>query len=234
MSTGIRVPLDVAQRCAASLMARWGMSEPDCLVAGSIRRGSPTVGDIDLIAPMPGAKGTAFDRDPLFEAIAADVGVDPAAGREVSLFASASMPAARTKPIGEGVQGVNLGFRSCKGIFKFSNDALGRFVLPVQVERYWPGEMSNRGWKILMRTGPAEFSTLVLRRWKHACGTVGTADKGSDQGFLVDAAGNPVSTPTEERVFEMAGLMYVRPEDREAFVTEDAAGRKIERKDMWR
>lgn len=66
----------------------------------------------------------------------------------------------------------------------------------------------NRGSIMLIRTGPAEFSKrfvncLRRRGLKHA------------DGYVRDNAGLLVPCPTEEIAFKLAGLQWVKSEDRE-------------------
>lgn len=71
----------------------------------------------------------------------------------------------------------------------------------------------NWGLILLVRTGSAEFSAAMLARWKRVQG-IGREGAGSVDGRLVTRDGAVVSTPEEETVFRLLGLVSVPPERR--------------------
>lgn len=194
MSGGLRVGLPFARECALQVCARLGIDPVG--IMGSIRRGCASVGDIDLVAPLP-APGA---RDVLFGAI-------------VQNFQAADKPGFLPRPLIAGAmgrieKGDAAGFKYCGLIGTF-----GDIELKVQIHRYVDGPRGNRGWIEIMRTGPEEYSHGFLSRWK-SVQRIQMVNQGSVGGFLVDCRGVVVPTPTEESAFEAAGLRFVAPGQR--------------------
>ena len=215
MSTGPRIPLQSARAIASSLMQALNLREPEAMVVGSIRRQREDVGDIDIIAPLPGS----FADDRLYRAIAN--AFQPAkAPEQPALFTTGGKPATSFTPLGRVLQGHNPLFLECElevWVRPEQDRALkaiagGRPLIPVKasIARYraTPG---NRGWLEIMRTGNAEFSKAVLECWKWQCGTRGTAAGGLKDNHLVDQLGNARATPTEFHVFQLIGCVWVPP-----------------------
>lgn len=199
MSTGPRIESERAMAVAKQLMNLWRMSSVSCMVAGSLRRGRPDVGDIDLVAPMPKDP----KRDDLYDAIAATLVGD-------GLFGAAPSAA-----IGSAVHGFKRGFRSCSLSITLRDRETGRATsIPVQIGRYAHDER-NRGWIEIMRTGPSEFGQMFLRAWKRAQ-RIPPERQASVDGFLVDAFGQPMNVQSEAKAFALAGMAYVEPSRREA------------------
>lgn len=67
----------------------------------------------------------------------------------------------------------------------------------------------NFGLTFLIRTGSAEFSTRMLAHWKKI-----TQGGASVNGYLHDKSSKKYLTPTEESVFELLHLDFVKPEFR--------------------
>lgn len=193
MSTGPRIPVAVAFAKARCLMAKWGMAEGPCAIVGSLRRGRDSVGDIDLIAPMPTSQ-----RDDLYETIAATMHTE-------GLFADDG-----TTKIGRAIRGLKPGFRSCELIVK--SKSCGE--IPVQIGRFDAGDKGNRGWIEIIRTGPAEFGQWFLAKWKTRW-DIPRERQGSEEGYLLDIAGRKVATPTERTCFDLMAMPYIPPEARE-------------------
>lgn len=198
MSTGLKVGLTFARDCALQVCERLGIDQAG--IMGSIRRGCGSVGDIDLVAPWPGEGAAMHLRDPLCSAILRN-------------FQEQDKPGFLPRPVVSGAMGkvglgVKPGFKWCQLMAWF-----GDIELEVQIHRYVDGPRGNRGWIEIMRTGPEEYSTGFLSRWKSSQG-IQMVNKGSVGGFLVDRMGVPVATPTEEVAFERAGLKFVPPEKR--------------------
>lgn len=202
MSTGPRLPLAAGISAAAHLMRLWGMTEPACAVVGSVRRGRDTVGDLEFIAPLP----DEGEVDALYQAIDATVGTSGLFGAD-------------TVPVGRAIKGVKPRFLSASVVMsmRVTADAGGEpFEIPVQVERYLPTGV-NRGWKEIMRTGPAGFGEWFLARWKQAQRTLWT-NPASEHGCLVDANRHVVPVYTELEAFTKCGLKYIAPADRDTFM----------------
>lgn len=208
MSIGDRIPLDKAKTAAAWLCQRWGVHPPDCAVVGSIRRGAPTCGDIDLLAPIP----EHGKPDHLYQNIAWTMGVKQDGEDKASLFGAPEREPNKNPMKGEVLNGLRPYFKGCA--VRLANPSTGR-SMQVNVGRYVPGSKGNRGWKELMMTGPQEFGIDVLAAWKRVCGTEGTPKPGSIDGFLCDGMGNIRATPTEVHVFYLARMIALPPERRD-------------------
>lgn len=201
MSTGPRLPLEVADALAAKLMARWKMAAPACGVVGSVRRRKPDVGDVELIAPLPPA---GPKDDPLYELIADDLGLRD------GLF----IP--EVPPMGKAVEGVKPGFKAASMGINCRIGADLEELVGVQVFRYTP---ENRGWQWIMRTGPEDFGKWFLWQWKTVFGIpLGDGHPASHEGHLVDPSGIVVPVEDEEACFRIIRRPFIAPEHRAAFV----------------
>lgn len=194
MSTGLKVGLTFARDCALQVCERLAIDQAG--VMGSIRRGCGSVGDIDLVAPMP----VSCPSDALYSKILRN-------------FQEEDKPEMLPRPVvagalGKVVQGVKPGFKACALMARF-----GDLDIKVEIHRYVDGPRGNRGWIEILRTGPAEYGQGFLSRWK-SVQRIQMVNRGSIDGFLVDCRGVAVPTPTEEVAFEMAGLKFVPPEKR--------------------
>lgn len=67
----------------------------------------------------------------------------------------------------------------------------------------------NWGLIFMIRTGSADFSKLMLQRWKYA-----TKGGYSEEGYLYTKDGTKVLTPDEETVFRLCKTRYLEPEKR--------------------
>jgi hypothetical protein len=203
MSVGTRLRLEDAHKVAMRLMVYWGMPPGECLVAGSIRRGQPDVGDIDLVAPMPQSRSLGrLMPDALYEAIAASI--DPAPDSEGSLFA------AWPNTIGRAIEGVKPQFRGCSIRLRLKDGS----EIPVQIGRYDPGADGNAGWISIIRTGPADFGRAFLVRWKRIHG-IPQDQPASEGGYLVGPDRRPIPTPDEGHAFELCKWPFIQPAQRE-------------------
>ncbi len=226
MSTGSRIGLAQAEQLARRLFELWGLAEPEAMVVGSVRRRSRSVGDVEIIAPLPDS-----DLDPLWDRILPtldrlDVEAKPRRGH-VSLFSPPPapepehppLPAGLERPIGYVVQGGRPGFKALSLAIRCDRWD-GQPVVPVQVFRYTP---ANRGWIELMRTGPGEFGRWFLSRWKERWQIPHDLPASID-GHLVDRARAVITVPTEADAFRLAGAPAIPPEKREYFVTTHLQG----------
>lgn len=200
-TTATKIPLAQARDIAARLVRLWGIQEHT--IAGSIRREEELVGDIDLCIPAPAPWGqvppTGCAVDPLYERLAATLILPEF---EDKLFGTAGR-------FGRAIRGVKPEFKAASMIVSLN----GGPEIKVEIERYSWGRYTNRGWKLLMRTGPAEFSKAVLQGWK-AHHRRGPGIDGSKDGFLLDDTGRPFNTPDEMSVFDRIRTLYVHPQDR--------------------
>lgn len=199
MSAGPRTPLETAIEAANLLVKRWGRGTA-LEIVGSVRRNVQHVGDLDFIAPMP----KDWNKDALRDAIEDD-----------RYGAGALFGQHRRYPVVVPVRGLKRGFRYAELTVTFAEGATS---MPVQVARYDPGDRGNRGWVMLMRTGPKDFGKWLL--WKHGQnnglpkGQPSAAPEPGGGTYLRDKHGKPIPTPDEERVFAVAGLRPVVPERR--------------------
>ena len=194
MSDGPRIKLDDALKMAAGFIDRLGVAGGAVQVVGSVRRRTETVGDLDLVAPLPPAGKPGVSDDPLYRVLLAR-----ADRRGAGLF-----DASGTKHW-VAVSGVKCGFREALLLLTFNQ----WFELPCQIYRYTP---ANAGWITLIRTGPEGFGARFLTQWKR---TWGITEQASVNGHLVDKAGRVVPVATEREAFALCGMKWVEPEDRE-------------------
>lgn len=221
-ATEFRLPLADADRLADWLMDRlWPDDREGVMVVGSVRRRKETVGDLEFVAPKP-AKG---EPDPLLERIQAYFPPEGRAvrpGKTACLFDEPpAVPAA--KPLGV----LLMGGGECFGLARLRlNLVKSGQAFQVEIYRYVPGPMGNRGWITAIRTGPGEFGRMLMRRW-----TVMRAPHGADanwstsaseDGFPLDHNGARMPCPTEELVFQMCRWPWVRPEMRDDFTRRNA------------
>jgi hypothetical protein len=218
MSTGPRIKLADANRLCSDLFNIWGLDDR-CVVVGSVRRGLPDVGDIEIIVPVQEVKQRGDDQfDYLFNRINASMSnpwTDPKA-RERSMFDPEPMSGSVVEPdpgqiVGRAVRGLKPGFLAAN--LELMPTGL---VVPCQLYRYTE---SNRGWIELMRTGPAEFGQRFLVNWKRRYGIpFGEDHPASIEGHLVNREGQRVHTPTEAACFDLCGMKYIEPAERDQWV----------------
>lgn len=222
MSRGERLLLSEAMQALEHLRVAW--RAPQLEVVGSVRRGLPHVGDIEVIAEIPPAARAAKPRpedDPFFRLINATMEL-PWSDEPGTLFGVAKYQAIiPLNPLGKIVRGLKPGFLAASLIMT----PFGRQV-PLQVYRYIP---ANRGWVTLMRTGPREFGQWFLGQWKRRW-RIPDGEQASRDGFLVNAAGDRVETPTEEETFKLCGMDWIAPGVREQV----AASVRTERREIMR
>lgn len=196
------MPHAAAAALAIDIGHRWGFDKVSRQVGpvwtvGSLRRNAPMVGDIEFLAPHQDKAG-----DLVYELIEPTLAM-PGSGDLI--FA----PPADT--IGRPTEGFRKGFLSAS--FEVT---LGGVTVPVQVFRYTP---QNKGWQLIMRTGPQEFGIHFLGEWKRAFGIpLGVEScKASRDGHLIDSFGVVVPVESEEEAFQKAGMRFVPPQQREAW-----------------
>lgn len=190
MSTGTRVPLEIARSIAEELAE---LLAPACVriaVAGSIRREKADIGDIDLVC------------DPVIERIPAGLFGDEFAERDLLHDLASSMAAQgvlerRYDKNGRPTWGQNLKRATFRG-------------LSVDIQAVT--DASTWGAWLLIRTGPAEFNkAIVTPRFQGGLLPSGFEWK---NGFQLHRYGGRVNTRTEEDVFEALGLPYLEPHKR--------------------
>lgn len=210
-------------------------------VVGSLRRCKATVGDLEVVAPLPHelipdipngpmpadpwlkqlesslAKATADD-DPLFRVINRCVTNSVQPPPQVALFGAAppEPPAHQRHVFAWAVEGLKPGFRALtlQLLSEFTPGCVD--AVRFQIFRATP---LNAGWITLMRTGPEEMGTAFLgswkRRWNIPFGDMGRA---SDRGHLLDNQGHIVPVATEELAFRLCGWDACSPEQRHDYL----------------
>lgn len=168
-------------------------------VAGSIRRRSPHVGDIELVCSP---KTESMPQVNLFDEAAWSIDVDCLADRLDALVATGTV-ARRRRRDGRFVWGPSAKLLTYGG---------------VNVDLFSP-EPERFGWIYLLRTGPAAFSnalvTPVDTRTKSGRAGLMPLRYASRDGWIVERmSGQRIVTPHESDVFELFGLAYVEPWDR--------------------
>lgn len=200
-ATATRLDHARARTVADALTARWGLGT-DCLWCGSLRRRSPTVGDLDLVAALPDGRD-----DPLFERIDATI---EKSQEQLGMFV-----ASPDKPIGVAIKGHKPHFRAAYYDLRTTwTDQAGQPITAgVNAWRHQPG---NKGWTIIRCTGPDDFVIMFLDRWKMQHGIQrGEEHRASIEGHLVDRYGVAIPTESEEDAFRLAGWAFIQPHDRE-------------------
>lgn len=203
MSAGTRVKLEDARDMAIVLAEI--LELPRYVLAGSARRGLATVGDLDLVVPMPpgwparhtGEKGAA--PDPLYERLCERVH-----RVEGGIFTPRA-------PLGREVRGLNPGFRSCV----LELEVFKNWPVRVEIDRYDPGANGNFGWILALRTGPDAFCRRLVGALRRALATK-AGEEVSREGYIRDADGTPMATPIEKSVFTLAGLRWTPATERDA------------------
>lgn len=189
---GMAMKLLDAQEIGAELLAIFdGSGKGE--VAGSVRRGKRQPRDIELLLPLPGDG----EGDGIFAAIEECCRcVDGLFGNEEERF--------EERFVCEAVKGLRVRFKYCQLAFAewLLDDGQVTRNFKVDVFRYVPGPLGNRGWLLLMRTGPAEFSRRCAAKWQREGGT-------SREAFLIDAHGERIATPTEMDAFRELGIDWL-------------------------
>lgn len=237
MSQGPRIKLGDARRLCQDLWNIWGLDDK-AVVVGSVRRGLPEVGDIEIVVPaqVPALKVTQAGNehiDFLFIRINGSMSnpwTHPKA-KERSMFDPPEPVTERViepepdQIIGEAVRGLKPGFLSASLLLR----PLGLEV-PCQLYRYTP---KNRGWIELMRTGPADFGRLFLIAWKRRW-NIPHEQQASIDGHLVNRDGEIVHVPDEHAAFSLCGMEFILPESRDSWVLEQVRLAARERREVMR
>lgn len=203
-----RIPIAQAHRLAEALFTLWKLPS-SAVVAGSIRRGRPRVADVELVVPP--AEG---QRDALYERISDMMDSD--------IPESDLWPRSRNA-VGHAVKGLTKGFQYARVVVRPSAIGVECDLPTVPVDLFrWREERgiegaapkSNRGWVIIVRTGPDDFGEQFLATWKRKCKCPKDREI-SRQNWLLSPRGNTLHTPTEESVWAQTGILSVSPQQRE-------------------
>ena len=191
MSERTRMPLDEARRIADELVALIGLSCARIVIAGSIRRELPDIGDIDLVCEPK--------VEPMVDLFGAEAGgVDKLHDRLCDLERLGTIEK-RRNALGHASWGPQLKRATYCGL---------------NVDAQVVADPTTWGAWLLIRTGPAVFNkALVTPQWQG--GRLPSGFEWKD-GFKLYRYGGRVETPTEESVFEALGLPYEFPAARGA------------------
>lgn len=208
-ATATRVPVTAAMAIAEKLIE---YIEPACerlQIAGSIRRGLPTVGDIELVA-VPKTRET-IERDMFGEQVATAT-IDLLDIRLNHLL-GAGLVAKRLRSDGKPVWGSKMRYLTFEGM---------------NVDLFTP-EAARFGLILLIRTGPAPYShQLVTEKGKKLfCGNDRATQRPIyrygllpahlkvDGGWLTSrVSGIHIPTPEERDFYEYTRLPYLQPHER--------------------
>jgi DNA polymerase/3'-5' exonuclease PolX len=186
MSDGIRVPLAEARAVADELVTILGLGCERIEVAGSVRRGAPDVGDIELVAV------------PLIESV------------PLGFFDTAEVSTLDLLLYTLVIQGT-LAAPAVRGerYTKLHHAASG-----LQVDLFIVRPPASWGVIFLIRTGPAAYSQALVtearRRHFHVAG--GALHRGG-LGCGAEPC-EAIPTPEEKDVYRALGLPFVAPADR--------------------
>jgi DNA polymerase/3'-5' exonuclease PolX len=171
MSTGPRIPLAEALDIAANVVAILGSHCLKIDVAGSVRRQSPTIGDLEIVC-LP-------DRDPL---------------ESTPLFAGGFAQAVEQWP----------------GVVGKPDGRYTQRLLPCGLKLdLFMTHPDGYGLIMAIRTGSADWSHKVLATgWTRA-------GFHSEGGLLRRKDGSVIPCRTERELFDVIGLRWVEPVDRE-------------------
>ena len=108
--------------------------------------------------------------------------------------------------IGLAMKGAKDGFRYCQ--LNVPSKVCPDVAINVDIFRYDPGPMGNKGWIELIRTGPGDFSKRAVTRWTQL--TMGH----SEGGYPRYRDGVAIPVPTEEEAFKLLRWPWIEPWER--------------------
>ena len=207
-ATKQRLPLKVAEKLAEKIRAALLPACERVEVAGSIRRGKATVGDVELLATPKSGEGLFGDDPRQPTKLDLLIGQLERQGKFVDAWHAKD----RGLPFRDGPRWKTRPLRAVEGV------VLDLFTTTPE---QW-------GVMLMIRTGPGEFSKRVVTNKGRSDGW----------GFLPDCliindgrvwrritkAGNvirdvPMHTPEESDVFALLGMEYIEPAEREQYCT---------------
>lgn len=179
---------------------------------GTIWKNADTVHDVDLLAGLPGED----QDDTLYESLRTLLG-DPKAAEKAPLFGSTANPGSA---YGTATSGLAPRFKKCVIEMPLPGapeaiDAGWRlpFTLKIEIHRYTPGALGNKGWVQMIRTGPGAkndqelgWGEMMLHRWKQR-----NPGGCSRDAYPCLPDGTRVPVPDEERAFALVGLKWIEP-----------------------
>lgn len=195
-ATKTAIPLDVARRAAERLVTTLAPACARIEIAGSIRRGKPEVGDIELVAIPSVMETTQLDLFGEVRAVQKRNLLDEELERLIEMRAIRRTP---PSPDARAAWGEH---------YKKLWLAAGGQV--VQVDLFLAQE-ENWGAIYCIRTGPAAFSQALVTHFK-----LHTPYRQQDGALVVEATGELVPVPEEADYFRLAGVPYIEPGGRSA------------------
>ena len=194
-----KIPLAVARRVAAKLIAHLTPYCERIEVAGSIRRGKPEVGDIELVAISRTEERVIGGQLGLFGK------TQQGEVERVSLLDQALERMIEARHITrEGPKSQRAWGPRMKKFWLQLSPLMGLAKVDLFITRpeCW-------GPIMVIRTGPADFSRdLVMHIAAH------TPYRQQDGVLVHEATGQVIPVPTEEAYFEYAGVLFIPPERR--------------------
>lgn len=207
-ATATRMPLSQAVEVAARFVEYIEPFAARVVVAGSIRRGLPTVGDVEIVA-VPRVE-TTHARDMFGEVVG--TGEVDYLDAQLTALLDRGVVAKRTRSDGKTVWGQKMKYLTFDG---------------VNVDLFTP-DAARFGLILMIRTGPAAYShQLVTERGKQL--VVGFHPNGRpitrigllpshlkvDKGWLISrVSGIRIPTPEERDFYDHTRLPYIEPWER--------------------
>lgn len=188
MTVKTRIPLAKARALAAQLVLDLGPYTERIMVAGSIRREKPDIGDVELLyVPRYEQAGQVS----LFDGLQQQDMMDVHLRESIRVGVFAKRLNAKNTPIGYGELNKYL-------VHRQTGIAVDIFAT----------EARNWGMALIVRTGPAEFNVNLMARLKQ------TGYQGHAYGGATDGNNEEIELPDEHAVFQLAGWDYIQPERR--------------------
>lgn len=206
MSDGPRIKLATAQRIASETQSLFAPSCQRIVVAGSVRREKPDVGDIELVI------------EPRYTAVE----------QRVNLFDTQTVRQCALEQQVQTLFGMGIlqpRFKENGAVIswpkQFTSDSryLATWYTPNDQERVKldlfiqrPDRMRVWGWQLLLRTGPGDANTILVTN-RNKGGLLPPTFVVKD-GTVTTASGLPIPLETEAAVFEAWHMVYVPPQQR--------------------
>ncbi len=195
MSAGKRMPRNVALHWAQQLVALLSPSCERIEIAGSLRRGAATVGDIELVAIPKMVDAEAANLD---------------------LFTPPTKVSALDQRLDAATVASELGMAHPRLLRHPVKPAWGpkykKLWLPepdLQVDVFAVTPPAEWGPALLVRTGPAEFVKRMVTRLRDF-------ELRCEELAIQTFAGAPVACPTEDDFFRLCRMHFIPPEKRRA------------------
>jgi DNA polymerase/3'-5' exonuclease PolX len=206
VSAGHALPLAYAERLAALLVERLAPGCARIEVAGSIRRHSATVKDVELVC-IP--KRTSVNRLEMLLNVLLTTNDRP-------IFRSRrDLLTAMGRPVDDGPDVRRWGERY-KRFCLWANDRYGIVAVDLFL-----ATVDNWGAILAIRTGPDAFSKALVTHIKYR-----TPYRQRDGVLVRQTSGEVVPVPEEREYFRLAGVPWIAPEQRTADALRRVARRR--------